>query len=111
MASCCPKSFFVQGVCEILALYWDIVPGELTRAFVMRIVDKLAMDSSSIGCRAAAVEGLTHLSSQHLAHPILKSKAFSLFSPIFFLLEIGIGFLILFFLLPSLQHICPDSAR
>jgi hypothetical protein len=62
----------VAGVCNVLNVYWEVLPSPVKHQVLTVLVGTLALDSSSAGVRLAVVNGLTQLLEQPLAHTTLK---------------------------------------
>jgi condensin-2 complex subunit G2 len=70
----------VAGVCNVLNVYWEVLPSPVKHQVLTVVVGTLALDSSSAGVRLAVVNGLTRLLEQRLTHTTLK-KMIPLLAP------------------------------
>ncbi|KAK9830117.1 hypothetical protein WJX72_009857 [[Myrmecia] bisecta] len=62
----------VLGLCQLLNVYWELVPAATIASFLQRLAGELAFDTAFAGVRAAVAEGLTLLVENPLAQPVLK---------------------------------------
>ena len=51
----------IEGVCRILAVYWDLIPTKFTKTVLSLIVDRLSQDASSTSVRISVLTGLKYL--------------------------------------------------
>ena len=57
----------VAGVARILQVFWEVLPGNVSSAFLKKLTHEVAFDSSAAPVRIAVFQGLTFLCANHLA--------------------------------------------
>jgi hypothetical protein len=62
-----------QGVCRVLSVYWEVIPVATCKKMLVRVAGECARDSASTAVRVAAIDGVSFLIDQVLAHPTLGS--------------------------------------
>ncbi|CAN0325026.1 unnamed protein product, partial [Discosporangium mesarthrocarpum] len=67
------RAVAAKGVCQVLAVYWEMLPLPTTRGLLSRVMGRLALDASSPMVRLAATEGLSDLLDCPHSHGVLKA--------------------------------------
>lgn len=62
----------IQGVCQILKVYWDVVPSDDRYRLLKLVILKYALDSSSSAVRISVLKGINALLDNTLSHLMLK---------------------------------------
>ncbi|XP_041457703.1 condensin-2 complex subunit G2-like [Lytechinus variegatus] len=63
----------VQGVCRILGMYWELIPAHVLTAFLTKLIQDMAFDTSSSDVRVSVFKGLMFVIDNPLSHPLLKN--------------------------------------
>ncbi|CAI5713609.1 unnamed protein product [Peronospora destructor] len=63
----------IEGVSNVLSVYWELLPAETIRCFISKLVVDLVNDASSSTVRAAVFQGVQFILDNHNSHSILKS--------------------------------------
>ncbi|KAL3837006.1 hypothetical protein ACJMK2_022399 [Sinanodonta woodiana] len=66
------RSKTVQGVFNIMSLYWEMIPSETLRGLILIMLDGLLHDTASPEVRESVLKGLCILLKNHLSHLFLK---------------------------------------
>jgi hypothetical protein len=67
------RAIATRGVCTILREYWDALPISTIQTLLKYICDTLAVDTSSVLVRLAAISGIHDILSQPLSHSMMKN--------------------------------------
>ena len=65
----------VQGVCRVLAHFWELIPAPTAKALLLVLCRDLAHDAAANTVRAAVFQGLRHVDPRsHTPHPPLQVR-------------------------------------
>uniref|UniRef100_M4BE65 Uncharacterized protein n=1 Tax=Hyaloperonospora arabidopsidis (strain Emoy2) TaxID=559515 RepID=M4BE65_HYAAE len=62
----------IEGVSKVLSVYWELLPAETIRGFILKLIVDLVNDVSSSTVRAAVFEGVQFILDNHNSHSMLK---------------------------------------
>ncbi|KAL5010913.1 hypothetical protein ScPMuIL_013218 [Solemya velum] len=70
----CPsvRNITVFGVCKIMSSFWEMMPSEILRSFISKLIQDLVWDVSSAEVRESVFKGMAVLLDNHLCHLLLK---------------------------------------
>ncbi|CAH1776019.1 unnamed protein product [Owenia fusiformis] len=70
----CPsvRATVVYGVCHICNVYWELIPTQNIKTFIVQLIQDLAWDVGAQDVRIAVFKGITLLLDNHMSHPLLK---------------------------------------
>jgi Condensin II non structural maintenance of chromosomes subunit len=66
------RSMGVKGISRVLGVYWELIPTQTIKSFLMALISEMAFDKSSSTVRTAVFEGLEFMLDNHLSHALLK---------------------------------------
>lgn len=68
------RTVAIEGIFRVLNAYWEMLPDEIIRVLLSRLVNDIAFDTASSNIRLAVLQGFQYLLDNHLAQPILKGN-------------------------------------
>ncbi|XP_077993869.1 condensin-2 complex subunit G2-like [Glandiceps talaboti] len=71
----CPlvRAIGVQGICNIISVFWELIPSTTVQVLLNKIVREMAYDSVSSDTRVAVFKGMSYLLKNHLCHVYLNA--------------------------------------
>ena len=65
----------VEGVCRILAHFWELIPSAVIMAMMKSLVNDSAHDAASAAVRTSVFKGFTYIlaNQQHRSHSVLRA--------------------------------------
>lgn len=66
------RSIAVQGTCQVLTEYWDLIPVNIIQEFITCMFRKLLYDSSSPDVRTSVVKGMCSMLDNKQTHALLE---------------------------------------
>jgi condensin-2 complex subunit G2 len=65
------RTLGIQGICKIINIYWELIPLNIIKTMILKLINDMIHDISCSNIRVAIFKGLTFILSNHLSHTIL----------------------------------------